>query len=1190
MNTSKIKAYAPRARNDFIQAVTERANLYGIFDDQTTEPCRTQGDVALIGDRAFSRKEGELREKLVSRVKREGFKQVMEACAHTWLNRFVALRYMELHDYLEHGYRALSHPNGSDTPEILENVEKLEFQGLKKDKVIELCLAGDKENELYRLLMVAQCDALHQAMPFLFDKIDSETELLLPANLLHSDSPIRKLVNDIDEESWRDIEIIGWIYQFYISEKKDQVIGKVVKSDDIPAATQLFTPDWIVKYMVHNTLGRMWLATYPESGLRDKMEYYIEPAEQEPGVQAELDRITPKELNPEEITFLDPACGSGHILVEAYDVFKEIYLERGYRKRDIPRLILEKNIFGLDICDRAAQLACFAVLMKAREDDRKILRRDGLRLNVMAIQEGASNDAVYIDHFFPGDEHRDVRNVSKELFELFEDGKTFGSLIEIPEDIAGRMDDVKRAVDDKLSGWVPDSGSQALRKLCDQCWILSKKYDCVVTNPPYMGGKGMNPKLKDFAKGRFPASKSDLFAMFIEKCSHFCKSNGMVALITMQAWMFLSTFESLRKWILDTKTITALAHLGAKSFGTITGEVVQTSAFFFLNCFVDIIFKPCFLRLTNGDGAQKRKDLIRQQSRYDFIKQGDFSHIPKNPIAYWVSPNMIKIFNNCKFLGDICEPREGMTTGNNDKYVRLWYEVVFSRICLTANNRPEAKNVGCKWFPYNKGGEFRKWYGNIEYIVDWSNDGSEIQTTMHPSGKRIWAHNFNLDYIFKQCLTWTDITSKGLSSRYMPPGFIFDATGLSAFFQSGDDLFFSLSLSNSISVAHIAEIINPTLHFKSGDFKRIPLPKSIDKSALKQLVFGAIELAKSDWNFKETSWGFQKLPVLTTKLKKSKLLLSFHNWSKQCINQSEKMQRLETKNNQIFIKAYGLQDEMTPEVPLSEITLTCNPHYRYKGDKTQEELEKLQRTDTIKELISYAVGCMMGRYSLDHPGLIYAHSGGVGFDPAKYQTFPADDDGIIPLLDDEWFDDDATNRFAEFLKVAWTPETLEENLKFVADSLNAKNNESPVGAIRRYLSVSFFKDHLKTYKKRPIYWLFSSGRQKAFQCLVYLHRYNESTLSRMRGLYVTPLQGKFNARIESLQNEKDADSTASVQRKIQKEIELIKKKHEELRKFDDALRHYTDMKISIDLDDGVKVNYGKFGDLLAEKKAVTGKK
>ncbi|KPA14788.1 type II restriction enzyme, partial [Candidatus Magnetomorum sp. HK-1] len=977
MNTSKIKAYAPQARNDFIQAVTERANLYGIFDDQKIEPFEAKGDVALIGDRPFSKKEGVLRERLVSRVKREGFQQVVEAYAYTWFNRFVALRYMELHDYLEHGFRVLSNQIGSDVPEILENAAEVEFEGLKKEKVIELRLAGNKDNDLYRLLIVAQCNALHKAMPFLFDKIDNETELLLPDNLLHSNSPIRKLVNDIDEESWQDVEIIGWIYQFYISEKKDQVIGKVVKSEDIPAATQLFTPNWIVKYMVQNTLGRMWLATYPDSGLRDKMEYYIEPAEQEPEVQAELDRITPGELNPEEITFLDPACGSGHILIEAYGIFKEIYLERGYRTRDIPRLILQKNIFGLDICDRASQLACFAVLMKAREDDRRILRRDDLKLNVMAIQEGKTNANYYIEMFFSGDEHQDVRNVLKEMITLFENSKTFGSLINISEHIVRKIEYIKETIDEKLINWTSDREVQILREIANQTWILSKKYDCVVTNPPYMGGKGMNQKLKSFAKDRFPDSKSDLFAIFIERALDLLVKQGFVGMITMQSWMFLSSYEKIRESILNKKTLLSMAHLGARAFDSIGGEVVSTTTFILTNTH-NPEFKGGYLRLVEGNSeAEKKIEFTQciahasdtnQKSNFHLASSSDFKKIPGSPIAYWVGISLRNLYSSHQLAGVRSQAVVGLQTGNNDRFMRFWYEVDRLNINYNFTNTVETKGYHTKWVPYNKGGSYRKWYGNREYVVNWKDDGNEIRNFKDEKGK-LRSRPQNTAFYFREAITWSEITSSWKSFRYNPPGSISDVKGQSAYFLNKLFLFKALAWLNSNIIEYITKVLNPTMSFQSGDYRNLPMP--ILDDTFGNLAQRAVNIAKIDWDSYEISSDFKTSPLIRKNNIISKSYLEYTNFSNSLFTELITNEK-EINNN--LINEYHLQNEFRTDVEDEQVTLSCNPHYRYGSDKTEEELETLLQTDTIKELISYTIGCMMGRYSLDHPGLIYAHS------------------------------------------------------------------------------------------------------------------------------------------------------------------------------------------------------------------------
>ena len=1169
MNTNKINSYAIQASRDFLKAVTERANFYGIFADDHIEEMTFKGDVAIIGDRPIPKKEGELRQRLVERIKRNGLEMTLQADAYSWFNRFAALRYMELHGYLDHGFRVLSHPSGSSMPEIFEQAVDIDLQGLNKNKVIELRLAGHKDNELYRLLIIAQCNALHSAMPFLFDKIDSETELLLPENLLHSDSLIRKMVSDIPEDDWREVEIIGWLYQYYISEKKDDVIGKVVKSEDIPAATQLFTPNWIVKYMVQNTLGRMWLATYPDSPLRAKMEYYIAPALQEPDVQKQLDAVTPRELHPETITFFDPAQGSGHILVEAYNVFKEIYLERGYRTRDIPRLILEKNLYGLDICDRAAQLAGFALMMKARADDRKILSYTDLKLNVYAIQDSRPLDLRNIEMFFKGDEFQGIRCDLRTLAELFENAKTFGSLITVPEPLAGRMQEIAQTVEDKIGKWVASSDVKNVQAIVNQAALLARKYDCVVTNPPYMGGKGMNPAVKTFAKNNFPDSKSDIFAMFAEKILSMTVKSGYVGFVMPYVWMFLSSYELFRNKIISNATLNSLIQLEYNAFEPACVPVATFTSF--KNSISK--YKGNYIRLSDFKGHQnqapKTLEAIQNPSCGWFFhaSAADFKKIPGSPIAYWASAKFLSLFDGGN-LGKCTETEYGMITGNNEKFLRLWTEITV----YSFNNR---------WIKYNKGGIFRKWYGNLIHVVDYNNSYQFVNF-----GKP--SNILDVQFFAKAALTWSDVTSGTISFRIIPPEHLSSNTGPTAISINEENTKRILAFLNTIYVQKIAMVLNPTLHFNLGDFANLPLAEQFNNKVSVTNIDKAIALSMSDWNSYETSWDFTTLPLRHHDHHQSALKASYEKvralWRVMTLD----VKWLEEENNRIFIDTYGLQDELTPEVPLSEITLTCNPHYRYNGSKTDEELEIQLLTDTIEELVSYSIGCMMGRYSLDEPGLIYAHSGNIGFEPPKYKTFPADDDGIVPIIDMPWFSDDAANRFVEFMKVAWSPETLEENLKFVADSLNPKRGEDPIVTIRKYLSVGFFKDHLKTYKKRPIYWLFSSGKQKAFECLVYLHRYNESTLSRMRSLYVTPLQGNIRSRIEFLDNEQKAATSASGQRKFQKEIDMLKKKQTELAKFDDELRHYADMRISLDLDDGVKVNYSKFGNLLAEVKAITG--
>ena len=1027
MNTSKIKTYAIQARRDFLQAVTEKANAYGIFADDHIEPMDLKGDMAIIGDRAFPKKEGELRNKIVDRVKRSGFEMVMRSFAYTWFNRFVAIRYMEIHDYLSHGFRVLSNRNGLPMPEILENAADIEFTGLDKDTVIKLKLAGTKDSELYRLLILSQCDDLHRAMPFLFDRIDNEMELLFPDNLLHTDSPVRKLVTEIDEADWNDVEIIGWIYQFYISERKDEVIGKVVKSEDIPAATQLFTPNWIVKYMVQNTLGRMWLATYPESPLREKMEFYIEPAEQEPKVQEQINSITPKELTPEEITFLDPSCGSGHILVEAYDILKEIYLERGYRTKDIPRLILEKNLYGLDIDDRAAQLACFALLMRARMDNRRILKQDDFELNVMGIQESDESDLKNVEIFFKNDAK--FKDNMKGIIRLFKYAKTVGSLITVRENILEKMGLLKTAIKENIDVLFRFSNVEHLKVLLRQAEILKRKYDCVVTNPPYMGKKGMNSTLKNFAKEEYPDSKSDLFAMFIDRCLQNTKKDGFVSLVTMEVWMFLSSYIKLRERLVSEKTLKNLVHNpyeGKKP--TAMGINFGITAFTLFNQRI-AGYKGAFSKLhyidLNEDGTPKRISDITLNPLSP--KPDDFKKIPGSPIAYWVGDGIRSVFEKGAGLRQLITIKQGMATSDNNRFLRSWPEVSYGNVAFDCQSLNESKTRKERWYPYNKGGDFRKWYGNNNFLVNWWKNGSQLKEFQSTLNQGWHVRLKSREYYFKPSITWTFVSSAYFGVRSSQPGFIFDVGGSSAFPDEKHIWFYTAYLCSKISYQFLTAV-NPTLNFQVENIAMLPVLEHNTNSIVKKIDSiskNCIELSKADWDSYETSWDFTCSPLFNPKYYKKTLKETYKELITGWQEVVREMQRLEEENNRIFIESYFLHDEISPEVPLSEITLTCNPHYRYGGSKSEKEQELLMRKDIIKEFVSYAIGCMMGRYSLDHPGLIYAHSDNIDFDPSKYTTFPADDDGIIPIMDMDWFQDDATNRFVDFLKAAWSPETLQ---------------------------------------------------------------------------------------------------------------------------------------------------------------------
>lgn len=1227
MNKAKLKSYAPQARKDFIAAVTARANLLGLsskggaLEVAASQP---QGDVTVIAGQAWPVKVHGQRQQLIARIQKDGFAQTLEAVAYTWFNRFAALRYMELHDYLGHGHRALSSTEGT-LPDILTHAGDLakngSLPGLNVPQVLDMKLAGNRDGELYRMLLVAQCNSLSNVMPFLFERIDDETELLLPDNLLRTDSVIAKLVTAIEEEDWKEVEIIGWLYQFYISEKKDDVIGRVVNSEDIPAATQLFTPNWIVQYLVQNSVGRLWLMANPASTLKAQWPYYIEPAQQTPEVQAQLDALIQTRmdedggsLNPESITLLDPACGSGHILVEAYEVLKAIYLERGYQPRAIPRLILEKNLYGLDIDDRAAQMAGFALLMKARADDRRLFIGP-IKLNVLALQESKGLDADVLTRalqtvtgrgsqqiegiaaisdfgdgdLFPGtrpqislgesitaDTGRNpARPAIASLIATFDQAKTYGSMIQIPQALNAQLKVMEEGLHSALQNGdlYAKAAAQDLWPLVAQARVLGMQFDAVVANPPYMGTKGMNPDLKDFVRATFPDSKSDIFSVFMDRCQAFGNPASELAFVTPYVWMFIASYECIRKKLISETTLQTLIQLEYNAFEPACVPVCA----FVVGKFHSTGYIGSYIKLSDFKGhenqAPRTLEAINNHDCGWFYntRPDDFNKIPGSPVAYWVSDALIKSFNKTT-VDDKSSFSGGMNkTADNAKYLRHWQEIDFSSFGM--NN---------KWAPYFKGGKYRKYYGNQEWVIDWSSDALDFYKTNKTSNL------LSKEYWYKKGITYTDITSSGFSCRYMPEGFVYDMAGPSFHPKIDEECEGLTAALNTSAISSLVQILNPTLHCQVRDMKSIPIEHYMNnKNSYDENGRKLINISKIDWNAYEESWDFLKNPLIGIDLNNS-LNDIYHKWLVDIAHNVEETKQLEEENNRFFNETYGLQDEFSSNVSLEQITLTINTRYRYGGNSSDEDIAARFRLDTASELISYAIGCMMGRYSLHAPGLIYAHAGNVGFDANRYPTFPADADGILPLTDELWFEDDAASRIREFLLAIWGADTLAENMTWLAESLGTKASETPDETIRRYLADKFYKDHLQTYKKRPIYWLFSSGKQGAFQALVYLHRYHEGTLARLRAEYVVPLTSKIQSRIDLLQKDAAAPSSTAARNKLAKEVEKLKKKHVELLAYDEQLRHHADMRITLDLDDGVKVNYGKFGELLSDVKAVTG--
>lgn len=1186
MDTSHIKKYAPKAREQFIEAVRDRLSVLGIEKSGVVDATVT-GDRLQIGSLFQSANIKHLRDRLIARCmvdenfNQAAYEQLIEQVAYTWFNRFCAIRYMELQGYLPTFYRLLSNPDKESAYSfealIPQNVVSVaESLGIQDLNEIKRLMLDDKSEEIYRRLILAVCDSLHQTMPFLFESIGDEFALLLPANLTGSESLIHDLVNEIPEDAWSQVEIIGWLYQYYISDKKDEVIGKAVKSEDIPAATQLFTPNWIVQYLVQNSLGHYWLQTYPDSDVRHDMPYYIAPAEQDASVQDALAKITPSHIDPESITVLDPACGSGHILLEAYNTLKGIYRDAGYMPGEIPRLILEKNLYGLDIDARAAQLAGFAVMMIAVKDDRGLLR-EPVALNILALEESQGLDADELwSHLQIEDPEHRYQPLFRELLARFEEAKTFGSLIQVNHDELPLIEDLLQHVQQESQSGdaFKEASATVLLPLLKQARLLAMRYDAVVANPPYMGNRYLAPTLKAYLKDYYQGYEKDLFSAFIIGNLRLTKENGQLGFMTPFVWMFISSYEELRAHLIDHQTITSLIQLEYSGFDGATVPICT----FTLNKGHISAYKGSYIKLSDFKGAQnqapKTLEAInnRQCGWFYESKADDFKKIPGSPIAYWASEKVLQTFQKFSKLSHYGVASNGVQTGANDLYVRNWQE-----ICKTKVNQ--------KWFPYNKGGVYRKWYGNNFYYINWENQGEKIKKRQNSCvrGEHLY---------FQKGITWSDITSNSSSFKYFPIGHLFDAKGPSAFF---NDLEVVLAYLNTPLVSLFSRIINPTLSFQIGNFSNLPFELEVVKinySNIRDLSVSLVKEYKKDWDAYETSWDFERLPLIAIN-HDDRLAQKYSALRQEQLASIAEVKRLEEANNRLFIDAYGLQDEISAEVPLNEITLTCNPHYRYGGALTDEEREARFQSDTIAELLSYIVGCTMGRYSLDREGLVYAHAGNDGFDDlvteGAYATYLPDEDGFVPLTSREegWFANDATNRVYQFVRTVWGAETLDENIQFIATSLllyalKPKKGETALQVIERYFTSQFYKDHCSTYQKTPIYWLVSSGKERAFECLFYLHRYNESSLSRMRMNYVVPLLGRFMDRLETLQVEREQASSTAEKNRIDKAIKQLEKKQIELSKFDEKLRNYADQQITLDLDDGVKVNYERFSDILAK--------
>lgn len=1157
MNKTALKNFAIWARKKLISDITYSAGLLAVNENGIGEPLpQSRSDLQLfdIGTKDYAEVKGERisqRNSLVSAIRAKAeeldnykvaFEYIVEEVAYTWFNRMIAIRFMEVNGYLP--IRVLSSESGKHEPDIVTTPfdAGLEFTGEESGRIYEL-RDNNRLEELFRMLFIRECNHLHDILPELFEATNDYSELLLSLSYTDKDGVVFHLVNDISEDDFNiekegQVEIIGWMYQYYNTEPKDKVFAALKKNvkitkENIPAATQLFTPHWIVRYMVENSLGRLWIEGHPDDDLRQCWEYYLDEAEQEPQVQAQLEEIRAgcREISPEDIRIIDPCMGSGHILVYAFDVLMQIYSAQGYSERDAAKLIVEKNLWGLDIDRRAYQLAYFAVMMKARQYNRRILT-SGIKPNLFVIDDNRALTPEIIEYIADGDSKiaADLRSISNDLT----NAREYGSIINVqPVDFSGLIERIGViAQSDELNLIAMENKRIACEKilpLVNQAQALSQKYDVVCTNPPYMGGSGMNSVLSEYVKRCYSEAKSDLFAALIIKCLEFTKQNGYSSLVTMQSWMFLSSFEEMRTKLLTLNTLTTLMHMENMVMGIAFGTAVSVFRKGAVKGYKGTYNQ---IKLADIENA-KPKSFPVAGNRFAQVSSDNFSKIPGMPVAYWVSEKFADVFKNEKLYKYSISPSQNVT-GNNDRFVRKFWELSNVKV----GGRDE-------WIFYAKGGGFRKWWGNLLDIVNWT-----------PTARYIYQHGdghhasqiINKDYWYRKGITWGLITSSIPSFRVMPEGATFDKGG-STIIVEREVYNYALGLLNSKVFLVVAKALNPTLNFQVKDICSLPLVISC-LDVINSTVDKCIDISQVDWDSFETSWDFTTHPLIKPVPLISE---SFAQWSDECEKRFTRLKSNEEELNRIFIDIYGLQDELTPEVEDKDVTVR-------RADLTRD----------IKSLVSYAVGCMFGRYSLDVEGLAYA---GGEWDGSKYKTFIPDPDNCIPVTDEEYFRDDIVVRFVDFIRTVYGADTLEENLTFIADALGTRGNTSRE-RIRNYFLNDFIKDHIKMYQKRPIYWMFDSGKQNGFRALVYMHRWNADTTGNVRVEYLHKLQRIYENEIRQSQDVAETGSGREVSA-AQKRIEKLTKQLKETHDFDEKIAHLALSRIDIDLDDGVKVNYEK---------------
>ena len=1211
MNKTSLKLFAIEARNELMEKMRTRLDILGITKNGI-EKAKVVGREVEINGSLYPR---ESYNSLVRKYKKIGYEELVEESAYTWFNRLTALAFMEANEYID---EKMIFNNGlKNEPGIIDNYYDFEFfKNLDSELQKELHDLRDENTansieKLYSILMEEKCEDLSNIMPFMFKKKGTYSDILFPTGLLLENSLLVRIREEIGKEA--PIELIGWLYQFYNSEKKDQVFEALKKNtkitkENVPAATQLFTPDWIVKYMVENSLGKLALeSTGINENLKDNWKYYIDSEAEE-----NLEKI-----KIEDIKILDPAMGSGHILVYAFDLLFEMYENLGWSTKESVLSILKNNLYGLEIDERAGQLASFALMMKAREKFSRLFsvlkREEDFKLNTLIIEESNSLSERIRNRI----KNNNLNNLNK-IIQEFEDAKEYGSILKLEnidkELLEREFNLLKESFNNNEQGTLIfnedeldiniEEDLELIESLIVQHIALTNKYEAVVTNPPYMGGKGFSPKLKTYVEKNYKDSKSDLFAVFIERCNEFAKKNCYTSMITMQSWMFLSSFENLRKNIIEKTEIKTLNHLGARAFSEIGGEVVSTVAW------ISQKKSPnndgIYLRLVDYNNAELKEEEFFNKNNYFQAKQKDFEKIPGSPIAYWVSNHTREIFEKNQKLGEVGEAKQGLATADNNRFLRLWNEVSYNKIGYNMSNSKEALESKKKWFPCNKGGEFRKWYGNQEYLVNWENDGYEIKNFYDEKGK-LRSRPQNTEYYFKESISWGLITSGGSSFRYFPKGFIFDISAVTYFIEKKEREI--LGVLNSKYFLELSQIINPTINFSNGVFALLPALFT-ENEKFNKLVQENIDISKEEWDSRETSWDFERLSLVDGK----DLRTAFENYCSHWRDNFVQLHKNEEELNRLFIEIYELQDEMDEKVSFDDITILKKEAKIVEIDNSKSrefssESEKylydrgvsleFNKDELVKQFLSYAIGCIMGRYSTNKPGLIMANSDDVlelssnkffvkdanGNIRQEVETeFLPDKFGILPITAEKDFSNDIVERVKEFVKFVYGEESLKDNLNFIAEALENKDNKSAEEIIRTYFIKDFYVDHLQRYQKRPIYWLMNSGKKNAFSCLFYMHRYEPLTVARVRADYLIHYQEMLENKRKFIERQLYAeDITAKEKKNVEKELKDLDILLKELREYANEVKHIAEQKITLDLDDGVNVNYERLGAILKKR-------